>query len=54
MRTGVYKKLNVVDVREGELKHYNRLTEDIEIEFIDDEDEREKREIIGYCGFFRW
>ncbi|PWM78638.1 MAG: recombinase RecT [Phascolarctobacterium sp.] len=53
MRTGVYKKLNVVDVREGELKHYNRLTEDIEIEFIEDEDEREKREIIGYCGFFR-
>ena len=53
MRTGVYKKLNVVDVREGELKHYNRLTEDIEIEFIEDDDEREKKEIIGYCGFFR-
>ena len=53
MRTGVYKKLNVVDVREGELKHYNRLTEDIEIEFIEDEDEREKQQIVGYCGFFR-
>lgn len=53
MRTGVYKKLNVVDVRDGELKHYNRLTEDIEIEFIEDDDEREKKEVIGYCGFFR-
>ena len=53
MRTGVYKKLNVVDIREGELKHYNRLTEDIDIEFIEDDDEREKKEIIGYCGFFR-
>lgn len=53
MRTGVYKKLNVIDVREGELKHYNRLTEDIELEFTDDEDEREKKAIIGYCGFFR-
>ena len=53
MRTGVYKKLNVVDVREGELKKYNRLTEDIEIEFIENEDEREVKPIIGYCGYFR-
>ena len=53
MRTGAYKKLNVVDVREGELKHYNRLTEDIEIEFVEDEDEREKLAVVGYCGFFR-
>ena len=53
MRTGAYKKLNVIDVRKGELKKYDRLTEDIEIEFIEDEEEREKAEIIGYCGYFR-
>ena len=53
MRTGVYVKLNVTDIREGELKSWDRLTEDIEIEFIEDDEEREARPIIGYCGFFR-
>lgn len=53
MRTGAYKTINVVDVRKGELKSYNRLTEDIEIEFVEDEDEREALEIIGYVGYYR-
>lgn len=53
MRTGCYEKINVVDVREGELKRYDRLTEDVEIEFVDDEDEREARPIVGWCGYFR-
>lgn len=53
MRTGVYQKLNVIDIREGELKNYNRLTEDMEFEFYMDEDTRNKKPIIGYCGFFR-
>lgn len=53
MRTGVYKKLNVVDIRQDELKKYDRLTEDIEIEFIEDEEQREKQPIIGWCGYLR-
>lgn len=53
LRTGVYKKINVVDVRTGELKSYDRLREDIELEFIEDEDEREKLPVIGYVGFFQ-
>lgn len=53
MRTGAYRKINVVDVREGELKRFDRLTEDVEIEFIEDEDERNARPIVGYCGYFR-
>lgn len=53
LRTGVYKRINVVDVRAGELKSYDRLREDIELEFIEDEDEREKAPIIGYVGFFQ-
>lgn len=52
-RSGVYQKINVLDVREGELKSFNRLTEDIELEFIEDEDERNSKPIIGYCGYFR-
>ena len=52
-RTGAYKTINVIDVREGELKSYNRLTEEVEFEFIEDDDERDKREIIGWCGYFK-
>lgn len=53
LRTGAYRTINVVDVREGELKHYNRLTEDIELEFIQDEDAREALPVIGYVGYYR-
>ena len=53
LRTGAYKTINVVDIREGELKSYNRLTEEVEIEFIDDDDLRESKPIIGYLGYYR-
>ena len=53
LRTGAYKTINVVDIREGELKSYNRLTEETEIEFIEDDDLRESKQIIGYLGYYR-
>ena len=53
LRTGAYKTINVVDIRDGELKSYNRLTEETEIEFIDDDDLRETKPIIGYLGYYR-
>ena len=53
LRTGAYKTINVVDIREGELKSYNRLTEEVEVEFIDDDDVREGKPIIGYLGYYR-
>ena len=53
LRTGVYETINVVDVREGELKSYNRLTEEIEIEFVEDDDVRDTLPIIGWCGYFK-
>ena len=53
LRTGSYKTINVTDVREGELKSYNRLTEEVEITFEEDEDKREALPIIGYVGFYR-
>lgn len=52
-RTGVYENINVTDIREGELKSYNRLTEEIDIEWIEDEVERNKKPIIGYAGFYK-
>lgn len=53
LRTGAYKTINVVDIREGELKSYNRLTEEVEVEFIEDDDVREGKSIIGYLGYYR-
>lgn len=53
IRTGVYQKINVVDVRDGELKSYNRLTEDVDIQFFEDEEEREKLPIVGWVGYYR-
>lgn len=53
LRSGAYKTINVLDIREGELKSYNRLTEDIEFQWIEDEEEREKTPIVGWCGYFR-
>lgn len=53
LRTGAYKTINVVDIREGELKKYNRLTEEVEIDFIEDESERESLPVVGYVGYYR-
>ena len=52
-RTGAYERLNVVDVRQGELKRFDRLTEDVEVEWIEDEAQRESLPVVGYLGYFR-
>lgn len=52
VRTGVYKKINVVDVREGEMHSWNRLTEEAQFEWVEDEEERNKLPISGYCAYF--
>lgn len=53
LRTGQYKRINTTDVRSGELKKRNRLTGEIEFEFIEDENERLKTPIIGYVNYFK-
>ena len=54
LRTGAYSRIpDAVDVREGELISYDRLTGDAEFKWIEDEDEREELPIIGYAGYFR-
>ena len=53
LRTGAYRTINVVDIREGELKSYNRLTEEVVIEFEEDEDKRETLKVIGYVGYYK-
>ena len=53
LRTGAYKTINVTDVREGELRSYNRLTEEVEIAFEEDDDKREALPVVGYVGYYR-
>lgn len=54
LRTGAYERVpDAVDVREGELVKYDRLKGDAEFNWIEDEDERESRPVIGYAGYFR-
>lgn len=52
IRSGQFKKLNAMAVKEGELVSFNPLEEEIEIQLIEDEEEREKAPTIGYYGFF--
>lgn len=53
LRTGAYKTINVLDIREGELQSYNRLTEEADVKFIEDEDARESLPVVGYLGYYR-
>lgn len=54
LRSGVYSRVpDAVDVREGELVRYDRLTGDAEFHWIEDESLRDTLPIIGYAGYFR-
>ena len=52
IRSGYYKKINVTEVREGELKYYDPLNGP-EFEFEKDFEKREKLKVIGYAGYFQ-
>ena len=52
IRSGQYKKLNVLAIKKGELKRYDPLNEDIEVELIQDAWKREQTETIGYYAMF--
>ena len=51
--TGRFSILNQTDVREGELKKQNRLTGEIDFEWIEDAEARLKAKIIGYVSYFK-
>lgn len=54
IRSGQYKKLNVLAIKEGELIRFDPLNEEIEVNLIEDEDEREKAATIGYYAMFEY
>jgi len=54
IRSGQYKKLNVLPIKEGELIHFDALNEEIEVNLIEDEEQREKAKTIGYYAMFEY
>lgn len=54
IRSGQYKKLNVLAIKEGELIRFDPLNEEIEVKLIEDEDEREEAPTIGYYAMFEY
>ncbi len=52
MRSGQYKKISVLEVREGEFIGRNPENGDYLFKFIEDEEVRETRNVIGYMGSF--
>jgi recombination protein RecT len=52
MRSGKYKHLTACDIRDGELKGWNPLTEELTAEIEEDDAVREALPIIGYVARF--
>jgi len=54
IRSGYYKKINVVAIKEGELVNFNPLEEEVEVNLIEDEETRENATTIGYYAMFEY
>lgn len=52
LRSGQYADLDVMEVRQGEFLGRDKYTGKFLFSFIADEEEREKREVIGYMAYF--
>ena len=54
IRSGQYKKLNALPIKEGELISYDPLNEEIEVKLIQDEAVRDAAPTIGYYAMFEY
>ena len=54
IRSGYYKKLNVLAIKEGELVHYDPLEEVVEVNLIEDDILREEAPTMGYYAMFEY
>lgn len=52
IRSGYYRKINVIALKQGELVSWNPLTEEIKVEIIEDEEVREQTPTVGYYAYF--
>ena len=54
IRSGYYKKINVLALKSGELIRFDPMEEVIEVKLIEDEVERESAETTGYYAMFEY
>ena len=54
IRSGYYKKINVIELKEGELKKFDLMTEEIEVDLITDDEKRENAKTVGYYAMFEY
>lgn len=54
IRSGMYKKLNVLAIKEGELVRFDPLNEEIEVNLIQDEEARENAPTVAYYAMFEY
>lgn len=54
VRSGYYKRLNVMAIKEGELVRYDPLNEEIEVNLIEDDIVREETPTTGYFAMFEY
>ena len=54
IRSGYYKKLNVLAIKEGELVSFNPLEEEIVVDLVQDDTKREALPTIGYYAMFEY
>lgn len=54
IRSGYYKKLNVLAIKEGELVRYDPLDEEVEVNLIEDDILREEASTMGYFAMFEY
>lgn len=54
LRSGYYKHINVLPLKQGELKKWNPLTEEIDVAIIEDDEQREALPTVGYVATFEY
>jgi len=54
LRSGYYKSLNVITIKQGELVKWDPFTEEINLKLEEDEDKRNKLPTIGYAAMFEY
>ena len=52
-RSGMFKRINATDLREGELLGVDRLSGELNLKWEDNEEARNKLEVIGFIGYFK-
>lgn len=53
-RSGQYRHINAMEIKQGELAYYNPFDDAIELNPIQDFDERQKAETVGYYAMFEY